>query len=38
MPLSEASKVGERGTAVTPAKLRRQYVMEDAFPIIAQDR
>ena len=38
MPMSEASKVGKRGTVVTPAKLRRPYVMEDASPVIAQDR
>ena len=34
--MSEASKVGKRGTVVTPAKLRRQYGMEDGSLVIAE--
>ena len=34
--MSEASKVGKRGTVVIPAKLRRQYGMEDGSLVIAE--
>ena len=34
--MPEASKVGKRGTVVIPAKLRRQYGMEDGSLVIAE--
>ncbi|MEW6755857.1 MAG: AbrB/MazE/SpoVT family DNA-binding domain-containing protein [Candidatus Latescibacterota bacterium] len=34
--MSEASKVGRRGTVVIPAKLRRQYGIEEGSLVIAE--
>ena len=34
--MSEASKVGKRGTVVIPAKLRRQYGIEEGALVIAE--
>ena len=34
--MSEASKVGKRGTVVIPAKLRREYGFEEGSLVIAE--
>ena len=34
--MSEASKVGKRGTVVIPAKLRRQYGIEEGSLVITE--
>ena len=35
--MSEASKVGKRGTVVIPARLRRQYGIEEGSLVIAEE-
>jgi AbrB family looped-hinge helix DNA binding protein len=38
MPLGEPSRVGERGTVVIPAALRRRYGIEEGTLVIAEPR
>ena len=37
MPVSEASKIGRRGTFVIPAKLRRIFGLEEGSAVIAEE-
>ena len=38
MAVGESSKVGKRGTVVLPAKLRRQFGIEEGSLVIAEAR
>src|SRR5438552_6834340 len=35
--MSEASKVGKRGTVVLPAKMRRRYGIEEGTMVVAEE-
>lgn len=37
MSVSEASKIGRRGTLVIPAKLRRIFGLTEGSPVIAEE-
>lgn len=37
MKISEASKIGRRGTLVIPAKLRRLFGLDEGSPVIAEE-
>jgi AbrB family looped-hinge helix DNA binding protein len=37
MPISEASRIGKRGTFVIPAKLRRRFGLSEGTTVIAEE-